>query len=787
MKQRGFHWSFDHFHGEERDVIHRLLRSVTNQARPPEFDPHGEWSLTYAIAGNYGPARGWNTLANKQARQPLVGELKITKSKAGGNLQRFSAHQYNRVTGEVGWALFFARNDDMATLEGQWQVAAENSCNDYQAFCARGTCELEGPHRRLRIDFPRGRCSTLSKQIPASTALTTNWALFDVLQRLVRRHGKGVALSGFALFDELQTVRPDNTIGYLDDFELEVDAQLVRLKGLYHYGRGVVPTYYWFDEQYRLMVAASSYRTLFLQDVDQPSARDDWTENFDPVACTIARNPNVDERNPRSPYQGVPPCRQGREPRRPNIVFISVDHWNWDACSALGCEYVSTPNLDRLHANGVTFTRSYSADPICGPARSSWMTGRFTSETGQVFNRAEVHRDLPDLGQILNADGYLAVHCGKWHVGGRHVSDSFHTLYVGRENPITASGGEIHDPCTTRAALAFLNAYEDTRPFFLHVAYVNPHDICEYLHNREDGTIPHGVQQGMLRETEVPPLPDNFSFDKRETLVHQVWLRGDSPVIHPRIRRAMNGWSQLQWRYYVWNYYRFVEKVDQEIGAVLDVLEHSPYKNDTLIVFSSDHGEGLARHQTYQKYSMYDESIRVPFTVACLGNGLKLRKGSVDDEHMITGVDLLPTVCDYAQARLPYVSGSSLRPLLVSGRSASWREYAYAESNYHGRMIVTRDFKYLTEYRPKAHEDFVPPGPNADALGLEQLFDLVNDPGETRNLACESRYSDVLGRHREMLLAHEGRLKRREVPPRAWAELGRIAERLKREWAEQPD
>ena len=94
---------------------------------------------------------------------------------------------------------------------------------------------------------------------------------------------------------------------------------------------------------------------------------------------------------------------------RPNIIFINTDQHTWDAVSALGNQYVKTPNIDWLHREGIAFRKSYSADPVCAPARASWMTGVYGSENGVPFNGGHMHADIPDLGQLLNQEGYHAV------------------------------------------------------------------------------------------------------------------------------------------------------------------------------------------------------------------------------------------------------------------------------------------------------------------------------------------------------------------------------------------
>ena len=314
---------------------------------------------------------------------------------------------------------------------------------------------------------------------------------------------------------------------------------------------------------------------------------------------------------------------------RPNIIFLHTDQHTWDAVSAYGNRFLATPNIDRLHRNGVSFMRAYCTDPVCAPARTSWMTGRYSSETGVPFNGGVLHDDIPDLGQHLNGHGFPAFHSGKWHVTGRDVSDSFRTLYFGRRH-IGAGGGEYYDGAITRSVVQFLTERNSREPFFLQIGMVNPHDICEYGHNFEEKLIPDPVAQGILSADELPPLPANFHYDEPETMTHRVVRRDDDCLIHWPILRRTRQWSELQWRYLAWNLYRFVEKVDAEIGVVLAALEATGHADDTLILFTADHGEAAGQHQMFQKFTLYEESARVPFIAACLGAGVALPKGGCD-------------------------------------------------------------------------------------------------------------------------------------------------------------
>ena len=306
--------------------------------------------------------------------------------------------------------------------------------------------------------------------------------------------------------------------------------------------------------------------------------------------------------------------------------------------------------------------------------------------------------------------------------------------------------------------------------------------MCEHGHNYQEKEIPDPVAQGILREEELPPLPDNFDYDPREPLQHRVMRRDDDCLIHWQILRKARRFSALDWRYFAWSLYRFVEKVDAEIGLVLDALAASRFRDDTLVIFTADHGEAAGQHQMFQKFTLYEESVRTPLVVASLGDRLPVEKGRRLD-HLVSGVDLPATVCDYAGIGAPpRCLGRSLRPL-AEGRAVPWRDGVYIESNYWGRALVTATHKYVTEYRPKAVEDYVPPGPDSADRGLEQLFDLRADPGETRNLAADPAQAATLAELREALATEERRLERRPlVPGRPRTVVDQWGARLRARW-----
>jgi arylsulfatase A-like enzyme len=211
-----------------------------------------------------------------------------------------------------------------------------------------------------------------------------------------------------------------------------------------------------------------------------------------------------------------------------------------------------------------------------------------------------------------------------------------------------------------------------------------------------------------------------------------------------RIYTFTQDYTPEEWRRYRYDYYRLVEKVDREVGAILDALRETGLEGNTLVLFSSDHGDMCGAHQMIQKSVLYDESARVPFIVRPPGGHASCPgAGRVDGAHLVSnGLDLVPTLCDYAGLDAPEVlAGRSLRALIEGRDVPGWRDHLVLESRLDGiqcdgRMVRTERYKYVIyewgRYR-------------------EQLFDLQADPGEVVNLAVESRFGDVLEEHRRLL------------------------------------
>jgi arylsulfatase A-like enzyme len=404
--------------------------------------------------------------------------------------------------------------------------------------------------------------------------------------------------------------------------------------------------------------------------------------------------------------------------RPPNFLLLVCDQLGQDALSAHGCPDVHTPNIDRLVRRGVTFQESHSTNPVCSPARSSLFTGRMPVETGVISNNRPIHPSRPNVGQWLGQSGYETVYCGKWHLPGGYPAqiDGFHVL------PVGGGQGDLVDTVVSRTCEAYLKSRGRQDPFLLAASLLQPHDIC-YWAIKGKALVPEQLPFPQIAD-QLPELPPNH--------------KSRPPAPEKLDRIVYRGFSDAQWRYYIYVYYRQVEMLDADVGRVLDALEETGQAENTIVLLTADHGEGRGRHGHVQKWYPYEESVKVPLIVSCPG---RIAEGRCDVTHLVTGLDVMNTFCDYAGVEPPAHLGRSLRPLL-EGKPIEWREFVASEHHIVGRMIRTERFKYV-QYQDDP---------------VEQLFDMKSDPWETRNLSTDAQYADVLADHRKLLAEWQSRL-----------------------------
>jgi len=429
------------------------------------------------------------------------------------------------------------------------------------------------------------------------------------------------------------------------------------------------------------------------------------------------------------PVRAAPAVHAGKH--GPNVLVVMTDQQHLETISARGCAHVATPGLDGLCRRGTTFRCAYSGHPLCSPGRSSLWTGRMPSETGVVQNGRPIHKSIPNVGQwFRDRTNYETVYVGKWHLprSFTHNVPGFTTL-----TPGVNGQGNLGDTSTALACEGYLRNRSSGRPFLMVASFFQPHDICQWL--RLNQSVPSEGRYPSLADA-LPPLPANFAANEAEAGALCRQRDGDEPG-------ATKGrWTPDHWRYYRWSYYRHIEMVDAEIGRLLAALDATGRTGDTLVVFTSDHGEGLAHHQMVRKNFLYDEAARVPLIVSLPG---EVPADGDDVRSLVSGVDVVPTVCDYVGiAPPPQQRGRSLRPVL-EGKARQAAPFVVSEVTSRGtlaRMVRSDRYKYIT-YKGDP---------------VEQVFDMQTDPGETRNLAGASEAASVLEDHRRMLAEWEQRL-----------------------------
>ena len=203
--------------------------------------------------------------------------------------------------------------------------------------------------------------------------------------------------------------------------------------------------------------------------------------------------------------------RGRRKPKPKNILLILTDQQHIDTIAAGGCRHVQTPAFDRLKTSGISFTQSYSANPLCSPARSAICTGRTSSECAVYVNGRPIRPEIPNLGQWLSQQTeYETFYAGKWHLPRTYTSNipGFQVINTG-----IGGFGYLCDTAMSRACEGFLRNRSKSSPFLLVASFMQPHDICEWLRLNMDN--PGGLRYPELA-SELPELPGNFEFDVKE-------------------------------------------------------------------------------------------------------------------------------------------------------------------------------------------------------------------------------------------------------------------------------
>jgi arylsulfatase A-like enzyme len=412
-----------------------------------------------------------------------------------------------------------------------------------------------------------------------------------------------------------------------------------------------------------------------------------------------------------------------------NVVVFFTDQQRFDTTGVHGNPHGLTPHFDRMAREGVHVQHSFTCQPVCAPSRAALQTGRWPTATGCFRNGIPLPVDEPTLAHRFAAAGYETAYMGKWHLADDDVagpvrpeqrggyerwltsnlleftSDAYATtLYDERGEPHDLPG--YRADALTDAALAYLREGRD-RPFFLFLSYLEPH----HQNSRDDYPAPHGYA-----ERYADP-----------------WLPGDLAALGGNTPEHIAG------------YYGMVRRVDECLGRIRGALDELGLADDTIVLFTSDHGCHFKTRNGEYKRSCHDASIRVP--TALTGPGFDTGKPI---SRLVSHLDLPPTLLDAAGLPVPSeMDGRSLLPVVRGGPDPRPDDVLVQISESQvGRALRTPRWKYAVE-APGA-DGWATPA--ADRYVDSHLYDLDADPHELHNLVDSPAHQDVLAHLRARLV-----------------------------------
>ena len=376
---------------------------------------------------------------------------------------------------------------------------------------------------------------------------------------------------------------------------------------------------------------------------------------------------------------------------KPNVVFLFADDQRADTIGALGNPHIKTPNLDQLVRTGFVFRNAYclgaNVPAVCTPSRNMLLSGR----TFHRWQGPQAQPEMPNFPTSMKAAGYETYHHGKRGNTSPAIQALFdHNKYLMDQQDRTS--GEPGQTIVNEA-IEFLNARNKNKPVFMYLAFANPHDERVAAKKYMD-----------MYEREKIPLPKNYKplhpFNNGEQFVRDELL-APFPRTEDEVRKHLH------------DYYAVISAMDHHIGRLLDTLKQLNMYDNTIFVYSADHGLAIGSHGLFGKQNLYEAGMKPPLIFA----GPGIPKG--ETQALAYLLDIFPTVCDLAETDIPSgLDGKSLKPV-IEGKSSGVRDTLFLA--YRDVQRAVRDTRYKLIRYPQ--------------VNVTQLFDLQTDPDELTNLA----------------------------------------------------
>lgn len=429
---------------------------------------------------------------------------------------------------------------------------------------------------------------------------------------------------------------------------------------------------------------------------------------------------------------------------RPNLLVLMADQHAPRFTGAYGHPFVRTPELDRLASRGVLFENAYCNSPVCAPSRASFLTGRLPHSIGMWTNSQPFASDLPTWAHYLSAAGYQTALAGKQHFTGPDQKHGFehrfgteiHSERIRPYSLVTYTDASDlarfykygvgrtaytdHDDQVVADSVRFLAGGRDRgRPFALCASLFAPHHpfIVEQkyweMYWPEHGDLPPALPTGYL-DRQHPAWRDQRFFYRMEVVTDDV----------ARHMRAA--------------YYALTTFLDEQIGRILEALERSGEADNTVVVYTTDHGEHLGEHGLWFKKTFFDESAKVPLIVSWP----REYPGGQRRAQVVSLVDIARTLLDWGETREPYRSdGASLDGILRDAQ-APWENVAIGDFIGVDEMVMATD--HPSAGRPRRMIRAGRYKLNYFYENAPELYDLEADPGEWHDLAADPAHRDVV-------------------------------------------
>ncbi len=412
---------------------------------------------------------------------------------------------------------------------------------------------------------------------------------------------------------------------------------------------------------------------------------------------------------------------------RPNVIVFFTDQQRWDTTGVHGNPLELTPNFDRMARQGTHFFNAFTCQPVCGPGRASLQTGKYAAATGCYRNGIPLSADHRTLAHYFGEAGYATGYIGKWHLASQDpvveeerggydywlaantlefTSDAYDTGVYDENNQLVKLPGYRVDALTD-AAIRYIDSHKEGQPFYLFLSFLEPH----HQNHRDDY-----------------PAPDGYA--ERYT---GRWTPPDLAALGGTAAQHLGG------------YYGMVKRLDEALGRVLDALKSLGLMDNTVLAYTTDHGNHFKTRNGEYKRSCHDGSVRIPMAIT--GPGFT---GGGQVQELASLVDLPATLLDAAGLSVPKdMHGRSMVPLATK-TSTEWPDEVYIQisESQVGRAVRTKRWKYAV-VAPDKHgwEDSC-----SDSYEEAFLYDLQADPYELTNLIGLESHQEVAAVMRERLL-----------------------------------